>query len=198
VQFLNEIKEHVNAGFQWATNQGPLCGEPVRGCVFKLLDAALHTDSIHRGMGQIMPCARSVVYACIYTAEPTLQEPMFLADVSVPVDESGGVYGTLSMRRGIVIEDNPRAGTPLTQIKAHVPVSESIGLDKELRKATGGKAFSQCAFSHWQAMSGDVFAEVADPSDDNNKSLAAIVQRVRIRKGNKATLPPLSQYLDKL
>merc|ERR1712019_122569 len=27
IQYLNEIKEHVNAGFQWCTKDGPLCEE---------------------------------------------------------------------------------------------------------------------------------------------------------------------------
>ena len=30
VDYLNEIKESVNSGFQWACRQGPLCDEQVR------------------------------------------------------------------------------------------------------------------------------------------------------------------------
>merc|ERR1711972_702440 len=30
IQYLNEIKEHVNAGFQWCTKDGPLCEENMR------------------------------------------------------------------------------------------------------------------------------------------------------------------------
>jgi elongation factor 2 len=33
----------------------------VRGVVVKLMDVVLHTDSVHRGVGQIMPAARRVV-----------------------------------------------------------------------------------------------------------------------------------------
>merc|ERR1719316_1923155 len=34
VQYLNEIKEHVNSGFQWVTKEGPLCEENMRGIRF--------------------------------------------------------------------------------------------------------------------------------------------------------------------
>merc|ERR1711959_801919 len=36
VAYLNEIKEHVNSAFQWATKEGPLCEEPLRGCRFNM------------------------------------------------------------------------------------------------------------------------------------------------------------------
>merc|ERR1719236_399026 len=55
VQYLNEIKEHVNSAFQWATKEGPLCEENMRGIRFNIHDVTLHTDAIHRGAGQLMP-----------------------------------------------------------------------------------------------------------------------------------------------
>merc|ERR1711959_31115 len=63
VQYLNEIKESVNSGLLWAAKEGPLCEENMRGIRFNLMDVELHTDSIHRGMGQIQPTARRVFYA---------------------------------------------------------------------------------------------------------------------------------------
>merc|ERR1719359_474748 len=63
VQYLNEIKEHVNSGFQWVTKEGPLCEENMRGIRFNIRDVTLHTDSIHRGAGQLMPATRRVCFA---------------------------------------------------------------------------------------------------------------------------------------
>merc|ERR1711973_120376 len=60
VQYLNEIKDSVVAGFQWATKEGPLCEENVRGVRFNIHDVTLHADAIHRGGGQIIPTARRV------------------------------------------------------------------------------------------------------------------------------------------
>merc|ERR1719265_1651601 len=99
VAYLNEIKEHVNSAFQWATKEGPLCEEPLRGCRFNLKDVTLHTDAIHRGAGQLMPATRRCVFACELTASPTLQEPIFLVDITAPQDAQGGIYNCMNQRR---------------------------------------------------------------------------------------------------
>lgn len=190
VQYLNEIKESVNSGFQWATRNGPLCDEQIRGVVFKVLDVTLHADAIHRGMGQILPTARRVMFASMYTASPTLMEPMYIADIAVPVDAAGGVYSTLSMRRGEIVEEIPKPGTPMTAIRAYLPVNQSFGFTKELRSNTGGKAFPQCSFDHWSTMSGDPFSTGGRVSE--------VVAETRKRKGLEEALPPLDRYLDKL
>merc|ERR1719330_1115710 len=44
VQYLNEIKDSVVAGFQWATKEGVLCDENLRGTRFNIYDVTLHTD----------------------------------------------------------------------------------------------------------------------------------------------------------
>merc|ERR1712019_122164 len=47
VQYMNEIKEHVNSAFQWTTKEGPLCEENMRGIRFDIIDVTMHADSIH-------------------------------------------------------------------------------------------------------------------------------------------------------
>ena len=64
VQFLSEIKDSYEAAFQWATKEGALCDENMRGIRFNIYDVTLHTDAIHRGGGQIVPTARRCLYAC--------------------------------------------------------------------------------------------------------------------------------------
>ena len=49
VQYLNEIKDSVVAGFQWASNKGALAEENMKGICFKVSDVVLHADAIHRG-----------------------------------------------------------------------------------------------------------------------------------------------------
>ncbi|KAL2391837.1 Elongation factor 2, partial [Exophiala dermatitidis] len=78
VQYLNEIKDSVVSGFQWATREGPIAEEPMRSIRFNIMDVTLHADAIHRGGGQIIPTARRVLYAATLLADPGLQEPVFL------------------------------------------------------------------------------------------------------------------------
>jgi len=192
VAYLNEVKESICGGFQWATLQGPLCDETVRGLKIKIIDVTLHADAIHRGMGQIMPTARRCVYACMLTGSPQLVEPVYLADITVPVDASGGIYSVLTRRRGHVFAEDPKAGTPMTQIKAYLPVAESFGFTKDLRSATGGKAFPQCSFSHWQLMGSS-----GDPLEEGSKA-NILVHEIRDRKGLKGGIPPLDRFKDRL
>merc|ERR1712151_194497 len=122
VQYMNEIKDHVNSGFQWTTKEGPLCEENMRGIRFNIMDVTLHADSIHRGAGQIMPPTRRCCFAAELTAKPTLQEPVFLVEVVCPQEAMSGVYNTMNMRRGVVFEEAQKEGTPLVAMKAHLPV----------------------------------------------------------------------------
>merc|ERR1719210_2583044 len=70
VQYLNEITDHVNSGFQWASKEGVLCDEQMRGCVFEIHDVTLHADTIHRGAGQIMPTARRCFFGTQLKSAP--------------------------------------------------------------------------------------------------------------------------------
>merc|ERR1719276_567112 len=89
VQYLNEIKDSVVAGFQWATKEGPLSDEHVRGVRFNLHDVTLHADAIHRGGGQIIPTARRCLYACMLTAAPRYYEPVYLVEIQCPESAVG-------------------------------------------------------------------------------------------------------------
>jgi elongation factor 2 len=189
VQYLNEIKEHVNSAFQAATKSGPLCEENLRGVRINILDVTLHTDAVHRGVGQLFPCGKSVVYASVLFAKPTLLEPYFLVEITAPQDAVSGIYSTLNMRRGVIFEELQKEGTPLMQIKAHLPVSESFGFTGALRAATSGQAFPQCVFDHWEPINGDPLAE---------GKAQELVLAIRKRKNIKVVMPDVNDYHDKL
>jgi len=190
VQYLNEIKDSVVAGFQWASKEGVLCDENLRAARFNIYDVTLHADAIHRGGGQIIPTARRVLYACMLTAEPRLMEPVYLVEIQCPENAVGGIYGVLNRRRGHVIEEAQTPGTPMFVVKAYLPVNESFGFTADLRSNTGGQAFPQCVFDHWQIMPGD-------PLEEGSKT-NVIVEDTKKRKGLKPGNPDLANYLDKL
>jgi len=190
VQYLNEIKDSVVAGFQWASKEGVLCDENMRGVRFNIHDVTLHADAIHRGGGQIIPTARRCFYACILTAQPRLLEPVYLVEIQCPHDSTGGIYSCLNRRRGHIFEENPCPGTPMVFVKAFLPVNESFGFTADLRSQTQGKAFPQCVFDHWQIMD-------TDPADPCSKS-GLIVETTRTRKGLNPCIPSLEKFLDKM
>jgi elongation factor 2 len=190
VQYLNEIKDSVVAGFQWAAKEGVLCEENMRGVRFDVHDVTLHADAIHRGGGQIIPTARRCFYACVLTAKPRLMEPIYLVEIQSPEGAVGGIYGVLNRRRGHVFEENRIIGTPMFVVKAYLPVNESFGFTADLRSNTGGQAFPQCVFDHWQILP-------TDPFETASKA-CVIVAETRKRKGLKEGVPPLDNFFDKL
>eukprot|EP01130_Rhizamoeba_saxonica_P002239 TRINITY_DN12086_c0_g1_i1.p1 TRINITY_DN12086_c0_g1~~TRINITY_DN12086_c0_g1_i1.p1 ORF type:complete len:831 (-),score=247.19 TRINITY_DN12086_c0_g1_i1:35-2527(-) len=160
VQYLNEIKDHVRAALNWVSDGAALAQEPMRGIRFNILEAKLHADSIHRGAGQITPCARKAFLAAQLDGTPRLMEPVFLAEILVSdISTVGSVYGALSQRRGFVFEEYQKEGSPLYVMKAHLPVLESFGFASSLAEATGGTAIPQLVFSHYQHLNEDPFEE---------------------------------------
>jgi elongation factor 2 len=190
VQYLHEIKDSCVGGFIQATAEGVICGEAMRGIRFNLSDVTLHADAIHRGAGQIMGPMKRAMFACQIKSGAALLEPMYIVDITVPQNAIAGVYSTLNARRGIVHSQEDRPGTPLCKVKAYLPVLESFGFTSLLRQNTGGQAFPQMIFSHWQLLNGNPY--------DAGSQAEKVVLAVRERKGMKAELPAFGDYYDRL
>ncbi|KAG2679718.1 hypothetical protein I3760_11G064500 [Carya illinoinensis] len=190
VQYVNEIKDSVVAGFQWASKEGALAEENMRGICFEVCDVVLHADAIHRGGGQVIPTARRVIYASRLTAKPRLLEPVYLVEIQAPEQALGGIYSVLNQKRGHVFEEIQRPGTPLYNIKAYLPVIESLGFSSTLRAATSGQAFPQCVFDHWDMMS-------SDPLESGSQA-AQLVTDIRNRKGLKEQMKSFYRWSKKL
>ena len=189
VQYLDTVKDSICQGFREATLTGPICGEQVSGAIFRLHDAKFHSDSVHRGIGEVGPASRRSCWAALLNSQPRLMEPIYLCGITVPTTVSGAIYSLMAQRRGTVIDNVPMAGTPMTMVKAYLPVRESFGFDSELREKTSGQAFAQCTFSHYQVIDSDPFEE---------GSLAnKIAMEIRTRK-RMGSLPALDNYSDRL
>lgn len=152
---LSAVKDSIVQGFQWATREGPLCDEPIRNVKFKILDATIAGEPIHRGGGQIIPTARRVAYSAFLMATPRMMEPYCFVEVLAPADCVSAVYTVLAKRRGHVTQDAPVPGSPLYTIKAFLPAIDSFGFETDLRTHTQGQAFCQSVFHHWQIVPGD-------------------------------------------
>ncbi|XP_077976566.1 translation elongation factor 2-like isoform X1 [Styela clava] len=181
VQYLNEIRDSVVTGFQWATEKGVLCEENMRGVLVKVHDVTLHADAIHRGGAQIIPTTRRCIYACQLTASPALLEPIYWVAIKCPEAAVGRIYIVLKRRRGQLIEYDRQPGTSWYNIKAYLPVNESFGFTEDLRN-TSGQAFYHFVFDHWSIL-------LENKRDE-------IISITRKRKGLSEEVPKLDQYLD--
>lgn len=102
-----------------------------------------------------------------------------MVEIAGTTDIMGGVYATLNKRRGSIfdtIEENNRI-----TLKGYLPVAESFGFNQDLRANTGGQAFPQCVFDHWE-----MFAD--DPLQVGSKAEKLCLD-IRKRKGRKQEIP---------
>lgn len=152
---LNAIRESTIQGFKWGCREGPLCDEPVRNVKFKILDASIASEPIHRGGGQIIPTARRTIYSSFLMAEPRIMEPVYMVEIQAPADCVQAVYPVLARRRGHVVHDAPKPGTPFYTIKAFLPAMDSFGFETDLRSYALGQVFCQQVFDHWAVVPGD-------------------------------------------
>lgn len=152
---LNAVKDSIVQGFQWGAREGPLCDEPIRNVKFKIVDAKIAPEPLHRGTGQIIPTARRVAYSAFLMAAPRLMEPVYYVEIQTPIDCVSAIYTVLSRRRGHVTADVPQPGTPAYIVKAFLPVIESFGFETDLRYHTQGQAFCLSVFDHWAIVPGD-------------------------------------------
>lgn len=152
---LNSVKDSIVQGFQWGAREGPLCDEPIRNVKFKILDATIAPEPLHRGGGQIIPTARRVAYSAFLMANPHLMEPVYYVEIQTPADCISAIYTVLSRRRGHVTADIAKPGTPAYIVKAFLPVIESFGFETDLRYHTQGQAFCMSVFDHWSIVPGD-------------------------------------------
>ncbi|BEJ17900.1 hypothetical protein CspHIS471_0701680 [Cutaneotrichosporon sp. HIS471] len=198
-KLLTNVRESIKQGFQWATREGPLCDEPIRGVKFRLLDATVSPEPTYRGGGQIIPTARRVCYSSMLLASPRLLEPVYYVEVQAPADCVAAVYTVLSRRRGHVTKDIPKPGSPLYTVKAYIPVLDANGFETDLRTATMGQAFPQMTFDHWQVVPGDptdktIQLRPLEPAQGQDLA-RDLVLKTRRRKGLSDSIA-VAKYLD--
>jgi 116 kDa U5 small nuclear ribonucleoprotein component len=142
-------------GFQWATREGPLCEEPVRGTKLKILDAVLAEKPVHRGGGQVIPTTRKTVHSAILTATPRLMEPVYRLQIQCPGEIISAIEPVLTRRRGHITRESPIPGSIFSYVTGFIPLLDSFGFETDLRTFTQGQAMVFSVFDHWNIVPGD-------------------------------------------
>lgn len=184
--------EPIITGFQAAMARGPLMNEPLQGiAVFirKLnnLNNGLSAVTLRR----LIPGLRELIYEGISHWSPRIMLATYLCDIQASTDVLGKVYAVVTRRRGRVISEELKEGTPFFLVRATIPVVESFGFSEEIRRRTAGSANPQLVFNGFTVLDIDPFwvptteeelEELGETSDRENISLA-YVNDVRRRKG---------------
>ncbi|UKJ89468.1 hypothetical protein MACJ_002719 [Theileria orientalis] len=155
LNLLNQVRSSVIQGFNWAAKEGPLIEEPIRNVKFRLIGCELSNEYMNITPGQIIPATRRLCYSSFLLSTPRLMEPVVFAEIQCPADCVSSVYTILSRRRGHVLRDMPKPGTPFYLVHAYLPAIESFGFETDLRIHSSGQAFCLTMFDHWNIVPGD-------------------------------------------
>ncbi|MFC6731604.1 MULTISPECIES: elongation factor EF-2 [unclassified Haladaptatus] len=178
IQHLNETMELVIEGLEEALDDGPLAKEPVSGALFRLEDAKLHEDAIHRGPAQVIPATRDAIHRSLIAGEVSLLEPIQNVRIDVPTEHMGAASGEIQGRRGRV-DDMYQDGDVMV-VEGVAPVQEMIGFASDIRSATEGRASWNTENAGFQDMADNLQPET--------------IREIRERKGMKLELPESINY----
>ncbi|CAN6278773.1 unnamed protein product [Urochloa humidicola] len=158
------IRNSVLSGFQFATNAGPICDEPIRGVAFVVepyifindSDVVTHSDD-KIFTGQVITAVKEACREAVLQSKPRLVEPMYLCELATPREQLQPAIAVLSDCRAKLLKEETQEGTSLFTVHAHLPVAESSEFAEKLRKGTSGAASAILAFSHWESIPQDPF-----------------------------------------
>ncbi len=179
IQYLREVMELIQEGFEDMMLKGPLAKEKCRGVKVKLMDVKLHEDSIHRGPAQVIPAVRSAILAAMLLARATFLEPVQEVFINIPQNLLGNVTREIQGRRGQILDIKTEGD--MVSLQSEAPVAEMIGFAGDIRSATEGRALWSTEFAGFKPIPQNLFDEK--------------VMEVRKKKGMKLEMPKASTFV---
>ncbi|KAJ3272649.1 Cytoplasmic GTPase/eEF2-like protein (ribosomal biogenesis) [Terramyces sp. JEL0728] len=181
----------ILSGFQLATTTGPLCNEPIAGIAVVIQEYEITAADSMSIPGQILSFTKECIRQGFLQWSPRLMLAQYTCELQTEALYMGKVDGVLSRRKGKILAEDIKEGTPLFTIKASLPVVESFGFVDELRKKTSGVASPQLVFTGFEVLDIDPYwvpkteEELEDMGDKADKDNLAkkYMEDVRLRKG---------------
>lgn len=194
----SDFADKIAYAFQLATNQGPLCNEPIQGIAVFLEDVTINTSegytedfNIGRLTGEVIKATRDGIRSAFLDWSPRLLLAMYSCEIQSSAEVLGKVYGVITRRRGRIISESLLEPSPNFTILALLPVAESFGFSDEIRKRTSGAAAPQLVFEGFEVLDEDPFwvptteEELEDYGEKGDRENVSkrYVDKVRQRKG---------------
>ncbi|THY96027.1 elongation factor Tu [Aureobasidium pullulans] len=191
-----DFVDKITYAFQLATNQGPLCNEPMQGVAVFVEDITINkTDDEQQNMGrltgEVIKSTRDSIRQGFLDWSPRLMLAMYSCEIQASAEVLGRVYAVITRRRGRIISESLLEPSPNFTILALLPVAESFGFSDEIRKRTSGAASPQLVFEGFEMLDEDPFwvprteEEIEDLGEKGDRENVAkrYVDAVRERKG---------------
>ncbi|KAL1961692.1 hypothetical protein VTN77DRAFT_1330 [Rasamsonia byssochlamydoides] len=182
---VRDLSDKITYAFQLATGQGPLCHEPVQGIAVFLEDVAVHADDedaidFGRLTGEAIRIVREGISQGFLDWSPRILLAMYSCEIQASTEVLGRVYGVITRRRGRILSEMMKEGTPFFTILSLLPVAESFGFSDEIRKRTSGAASPQLIFAGFEALDEDPFWVPA--TEEELEDLGELADRENVAK----------------
>ncbi|KAF7506222.1 hypothetical protein GJ744_012114 [Endocarpon pusillum] len=166
-----DFSETISYAFQLATQQGPLCREPVQGVAVFLESITLHNSNhsdtnnhnpnpatsenasqpqqasdTARLTGELITSILHSISTGFLDWSPRILLALYTCTIQATPAVLGRVYSVLTRRRGSILSESLLEGTPYFTIMSTLPVAESFGFSDEMRKRTSGLAMPMLVF----------------------------------------------------
>ncbi|KAH7038111.1 P-loop containing nucleoside triphosphate hydrolase protein [Microdochium trichocladiopsis] len=182
--------DKITYGFQLAMNQGPLCHEPVQGIAVVIEDVVINStggeeeasarDSLGRLTGEVIKTVQQSIRQGFLDWSPRLMLAMYSCEIQASTEVLGRVYDVLTRRRGRVLSEQMKEGTPFFTIQSLLPVAESFGFADEMRKRTSGAAQPQLIFAGFEVLDQDPFWQPF--TEDDLEDLGELADKENVAK----------------
>ncbi|KAK9426200.1 putative Elongation factor Tu GTP binding domain-containing protein [Seiridium unicorne] len=182
------LGDKITYAFQLATNQGPLCHEPVQGIAVIIEDVTITPtdeeasarDSLGRLTGEVIKTVQNSIRQGFLDWSPRLMLAMYSCEIQASTEVLGRVYDVLTRRRGRVTAEAMNEGTPFFTISSVLPVAESFGFADDMRKRTSGAAQPQLIFTGYEILDQDPFWQPF--TEDDLEDLGELADKENVAK----------------
>ncbi|PGH03246.1 hypothetical protein AJ79_07441 [Helicocarpus griseus UAMH5409] len=177
------FSDKISYAFQLATAQGPLCSEPIQGIAVFIEDVSVTEtgeEELGRLTGEVIRSVRDAVWQGFLDWSPRILLAMYSCEIQASTEVLGRVYGVLTRRRGRILSEAMKEGTPFFTILSLLPVAESFGFSDEIRKRTSGAASPQLIFAGFEMLDEDPFWVPA--TEEELEDLGELADRENVAK----------------
>lgn len=173
--------------FALAVKEGPLINEPMEGINVEILTVTPTEDDSESTIAHV----RDAIVKAVVGASPRIKLAMYNVDIQTSAELLGKVYTVIQKRRGQIIMEEMKEGTPFFRVQASMPVLTSFGFSEEMRKKTSGGAIPQLVFAGYETVMEDPYwvptteEELDEFGEKGDKELwiKKVLNDVRKRKG---------------
>ncbi|KAG7927795.1 hypothetical protein KL925_002153 [Ogataea polymorpha] len=154
-----EYEDSLLNGFQIACFEGPLTAEPTQGIALfvKSIQKLDEPVPVNNVAGRLLGATKDAVHKGFLDWSPRLMLAMYSCDIQASAEVLGKVYAVIQRRRGTIISEEMKEGTPFFTVSARIPVIEAFGFSEDIRKKTSGAASPQLVFTGFQIIDEDPF-----------------------------------------